>query len=243
MNLAVWLLARLRGYRDVWTRCCRHLESAPTAIAVYKALVATAKGIAALRGSIANHCREQYAQVGRRVGHHLGFGPLLRYLGILAKDGDGMAVTIGQTRYVVNAFGQCQANIASFIALCTSLYNHTGPVNTLQAWCSDSDHCSKSLIPLRVIGFVSGGYHATWLERAMRTYRMAAAGQRLGVKRNTLRKLSLISVDQKSLIASLSPSGPDQTCHAAFAALRYDDVPEFFSMWACVLLCREALLE
>ena len=241
VNLAVWLLARLRGYRDVWARHCSHLRSAPTARAVYKALVLTAKGIGALRGSTANQCREQHAQIGRQVGHHLGFGPLLRYLGILTTGSEGV-VTVGQTQYVVNAFEECQEKIVSFIALCTKMYDHTGPVNTLQAWCRDSEHCAKALAPLQVNGFLNGGYHAMWLERALRTYRMAVARQCLDIKQNTLQKLSLISVDQKSLIAILSPAGPAQTCRAAFAALDYDDFPELFSMWACVLLCREVML-
>ena len=60
----------------------------------------------------------------------------------------------------------------------------------------------------------------------------------MNVKVKSISDLCSLSVDQKSYIQALC-ADPTEKCDTIFHSLQYDDLPELFSMWTCLLLCRE----
>ena len=89
-------------------------------------------------------------------------------------------VLISATYYRLMSFVHCKTKIDNFIEFCHSVYAHTARVTTLRAWTRQSEALSHALHDMDAIpGITVGGYHHTWIERAVRLYRKAAEGQQV----------------------------------------------------------------
>ena len=195
---------------------------------------------------------------------------------------------ISATYYRFMSFVHCKTKIENFIEFCHCVYTHAAPVTTLHAWTRQSEALSHTLLDMDAIpGITVGGYHHSWIERAVRLYRRAAEGRQAPLtlehiatllllivvhtaaplplqhhmylllclvmsyflirvwwlkaavmKVESVSDLCSLSVDQKSYIQALCRD-PTEKCDTMFRSLQYDDLPELFSMWTCLLLCRE----
>ena len=81
---------------------------------------------------------------------------------------------INATSYDLVPLKHCEAKIEIFIAFCHAVYDHCAPVTTLGAWARASKALHGTLRGMaQCPGFAVGGYHHTWIERAVRLYRSA----------------------------------------------------------------------
>ena len=75
------------------------------------------------------------------------------------------------------------------------------------------------------------------MERAFLNYTLRAASQNgLSVKWCTVRKFASLFPDQCSWLSHLRVS-EDETVAHFFKRLEYTDLPEYCTMWLCIILC------
>ena len=124
-------------------------------------------------------CQVESAQIGRQVGHHLGFGPLLRYIGIadtiVSRDMARVTVKLGNTWYQVFPFNDKIADrLHQLLKFSDVIYHQCIAPSTAAEWAADASAAYHALVEVNAPGLCRGGYHHLWVERMWRLLKMTS---------------------------------------------------------------------
>ena len=186
----------------------------------------------------------------KQVGHHLNLVPFCREMGVLAKPskntkpadllrfGRGTSVwRLG--RRMTRA---CRANLVAWNRLST--FWGTGSERSIRS-VADIALMRVSMTQGKVAlarmprSFTLEGYHTMWMERCFIIARLRATRVTLDTNHIKVSDFADMWPDQKGWFAKLAGEG--ETVASMFHRLRYNDEPEYFSMWTCILFHKEVL--
>ena len=166
---------------------------------------------------------------------------MLRYFGVIAPKQAGSRgpfVRIGMTDYkLLKTFREAvRPGMTKFVDFCAALRYKDCPAS-LRDWAATVNE-TKPAAP----GFSPEGYHAAWVERCCKLLAVSSAKKDFFPARtrgSTIAELCAVSVDMSEHIAHMFPQG-ESSARTAMRALGYDGDPLLWSMWTCLLSCREA---